>query len=92
MTGVYVPPHSVARAQDILSDIKTSKGRHLSSKGRMQEVLLEAIKSAQSIIESKLNGVSFCQEYVALGHLIQTIEDNKENLESLRRDAIKVES
>lgn len=56
----------------------------------MQEVLLDAIKSAQSIIESKLNGVSFCQEYVALGHLIQTIEDNKDSVELLRRDAIKV--
>ena len=76
--------HSVARARDILSDIKVSKGRQLSSRGRMQDVLLQAIHQAQSIIETKLNGVSFCQEYVALGHLIQRVESCKENTGQLR--------
>ncbi len=76
--------HSVARARDILSDIKVSKGRQLSSRGRMQDVLLQAIHQAQFIIETKLNGVSFCQEYVALGHLIQRVESCKENTGQLR--------
>ncbi|XP_064389970.1 inhibitor of nuclear factor kappa-B kinase subunit beta-like [Halichondria panicea] len=74
----------VARARDILSDIKVSKGRQLSSRGRMQDVLLQAIHQAQFIIETKLNGVSFCQEYVALGHLIQRVESCKENTGQLR--------
>ena len=81
---------SVIRARDILADIKVSKGRQLSSHGRMQDVLLQAINKAQSIIETQLNGVSFCQEYVALGHLIQAIESNKEGVETLQRDVTKV--
>ncbi len=82
--------YSVARAKDILSDIKASKGRQLSSRGRMQDVLLQAIHQAQSIIETKLNGVSFCQEYVALGHLIQRVESCKESTGQLRQGLDKV--
>ena len=80
----------MVRARNILADIKVTKGRQLSNHGRMQEVLLQAINKAQSIIETRLNGVSFCQEYVALGHLIQTIESNKEGVETLQREVTMV--
>ncbi len=82
--------YSIARARDIYSDIKNSKGRELSPRGRLQDVLLQAIHSSQNIIETRLNGVSFCQEYVALGHLIQSIESCKESVEQLKTGAYKV--